>query len=107
MEVGESEKRTDTSKTRVKKCAKMKTLKLSDGQELKLPDTGRNSSYFPGVYNMLNTMASWWLAAGEKNKKLNIKTKKKSRWFTPRLYSMHKSNRIITGSQCVLTNKIF
>ena len=66
MEVGESEKRTDTSKTRVKKCAKMKTLKLSDGQELKLPDTGRNGSYFPGVYNMLNTMASWWLAAGEK-----------------------------------------
>ena len=49
VEVGESEKRADSIKARVKKYAKTKTLKLSDGQELKLPDTGRNGSTFPGV----------------------------------------------------------
>ena len=85
----------------------MKTLKVSDGQELKLPDTGRNSSYFPGVYNMLNTMASWWLAAGEKNKKLNIKTKKNRGGLRLVYIRCIKVIELFTGSHCDLTHQIF
>ena len=70
VEVGESEKRAESIKARVKKYAKTKTLKLSDGQELKLPDTGRNGSTFPGVCIVQKTIVvgGGGIAAGEKMK---------------------------------------